>query len=385
MCKSKTLNSQILLVETLHIVIVEGFNSGSHKRWVLDIQSYSQHRITILSLPGRHWKWRMHGAAITLAKQFLVIPDHVDAIMCTDMMDVSLFKSIAAAKCKDTPLLVYFHENQLTYPWSSTDQDPALKRDNHYGFINYTSALVADQIYFNSHYHLQSFNDALLPFLSQFPDYQNKETTQEILAKSSVLPLGFDFTNQDNNVPAQTKQGKTILWNHRWEYDKNPELFFNILFRLKDEGVPFQLIVAGESTTKQLPIFDLAKERLHKEIVHFGYCENRQRYHELLASAHILPVTSKQDFFGMSVVEAIGAGVFPLLPNRLAYPEHIPAQYKSLMLYEDIDELNDKLKSLLLIGLPDIDYTWIRKYDWSTVAGLYDSIFTQAQAIKYKP
>ena len=31
------------------------------------------------------------------------------------------------------------------------------------------------------------------------------------------------------------KREPLILWNHRWEYDKNPEPFFQSLFRLKDE------------------------------------------------------------------------------------------------------------------------------------------------------
>lgn len=373
----------ILLVKTLYIVIVEGFRCGSHERWVYDVQKHCKHKIKCLTLPGRHWKWRMHGGAITLGRQFLALEEQVDVIICTDMIDVSLFKSIASSKIKDTPIFVYFHENQLTYPWSATDPDPSLQRDNHYGFINYTSALVADRVFFNSNYHLESFHNALTPFLNQFPDYQNKETVQDIYAKSSVLPLGFDFNRTNQKVASKNTETKIILWNHRWEYDKNPDLFFKILFQFQDEGLAFQLIVAGESTTKQLPIFNLAKERLQKEIIHFGYCENRSHYNELIATADILPVTSNQDFFGMSVVEAIGAGVFPLLPNRLAYPEHIPTHYQSDMLYEDDTELYQKLRSLLLDGVPDIDYTWIHKYDWSTVAGLYDSVFSQAQLVKY--
>ena len=366
-------------METLHVVIVEGFYSGSHKRWVQDIQRHSQHSIQTLTLPGRHWKWRMHGAAITLAKDFMAINEHVDVIMCTDMIDVSLFKSLAASKIKDTPVYVYFHENQLTYPWSSTDVDPSLNRDNHYGFINYTSALVADHIYFNSHYHLQSFNQALGPFLKQFPDFQNKQTIKEIGAKSSVLPLGFDFKQMNSKRPSNSSAIKTILWNHRWEYDKNPDLFFNTLFRLKEKSIPFQLIVAGESTTKQLPIFSIAHERLHEEIIHFGYCDSRDEYDQLLSKADILPVTSNQDFFGMSVVEAIGAEVFPLLPRRLAYPEHIPSAYESLMLFNDDAKFYSRLKLLLVDGIPAIDYSWIQRYDWSIVAGQYDKVFSQSR------
>ena len=75
------------------------------------------------------------------------------------------------------------------------------------------------------------------------------------------------------------------------------------------------------------------------EILHWGYVESQQAYYQLLASADILPVCSTQEFFGMSVMEAILSGVFPLLPNRLVYPEHIPEGLKADYLYNTDEEL----------------------------------------------
>ena len=65
---------------------------------------------------------------------------------------------------------IYFHENQFTYPWSPNDPDVELQRDKHYGFINYSSTLCADHIYFNSKFHLDSFFIGLEKFLKQLPD-----------------------------------------------------------------------------------------------------------------------------------------------------------------------------------------------------------------------
>jgi len=36
-----------------------------------------------------------------------------------------------------------------------------------------------------------------------------------------------------------------ILWNARWEHDKNPEQFFEVLFSLDEAGLPFRLAVLG--------------------------------------------------------------------------------------------------------------------------------------------
>ena len=54
----------------MKILIIEPFFTGSHKKWAEEYQEKSKHEIKILSLPGRFWKWRMHGAAITLAKRY---------------------------------------------------------------------------------------------------------------------------------------------------------------------------------------------------------------------------------------------------------------------------------------------------------------------------
>ena len=41
----------------------------------------------------------------------------------------------------------------------------------------------------------------------------------------------------------------------------------------------------------------------------------------MLSNADVIVSTAHHDFFGVSVVEAISAGAYPLLPRRLAYPE----------------------------------------------------------------
>jgi hypothetical protein len=269
------------------------------------------------------------------------------------MIDLALLKALLPNQFSNVPIAIYMHENQLTYPWSPDDADIELKRDRHYGFINYTSALVADHLLFNSQYHLDSFTSALPDFLSAFPDHKNLKSIDEICAKSSVLYLGMD------------------LKNHRWEYDKNPEEFFNTLFELKKEGLKFNLIVLGESYSKAPAIFKEAKMELTEEIIHWGWVESFEDYAAMLWSSDILPVTSNQDFFGGSVVEAMYCNVTPLLPNRLAYPEHVNPEY----LYEQ-GEFISKLRSLI-VDRKQFDGSYLNNYDWSNLIPHYDHIFSQ--------
>lgn len=360
----------------MKILLLEPFFTGSHKKWAEEFKQFSRHQVDILSLSGSHWKWRMHGGAVSLAN--LVIPELTtpDLILATDMMDLNLFLSLTRAWSHDIPVAVYFHENQLNYPWSTTDADVRLKRDNHYAFINYTSALAADRVFFNSEYHKKAFFQELPKFLSAFPDHQNPISVRLIAAKSMVLPLGLNLKQFDNHKPEKFdhQNGAVVLWNHRWEFDKNAEQFFNALFEIADKGVDFKLVVLGQSYGKHPAVFDQANERLAEHILHFGYTSSFEEYAKWLWLSDLLPVTSNQDFFGGSVVEAMYCNAVPLLPKRLAYPEHIDKEYHSTYFYDD-DDFVKKVHHRIM----DVKYLrvmnsrqYAEKYDWTNLITTYD-------------
>lgn len=361
----------------MKILLIEPFFTGSHKNWALEFQQFCSHEVEILSLPGYHWKWRMHGAAVTLAQQFLQSSFKPDLILATDMLDLSLFLSLTRSKTAGIPTAVYFHENQLTYPWSPTDADVKLKRDNHYAFINYSSALAADKVFFNSQYHLQSFLSELPSFLQAFPDYSNLETVDAIKNKSAVLPLGLNLSkfNAHQSAVSQKPQRCVVLWNHRWEYDKNPEAFFNALFRIADKRIEFHLVVLGESYERYPEIFNKAKEVLADKILHWGYAESFEEYARWLWIADLLPVTSTQDFFGASVVEAMYCNAIPFLPKRLAYPEHLSEKFHSTYFYEEEDFVNKLQHRIWDVGYLRVMDTqqYARKYDWKNLTRIYNN------------
>ena len=177
----------------MKILLIEPFFTGSHKSWALGFQKHSRHQVELLTLSGHYWKWRMHGGAITLANKYIDSKYQPDLIVVTDMLDLCTFQGLTRKLTSNIPFAVYFHENQLTYPWSEKDEDVKLKRDNHYAFINYSSALAADKVFFNSQYHKQSFLNELPRFLKQFPDHNNLATIDTIKNKSEVLYLGVDL------------------------------------------------------------------------------------------------------------------------------------------------------------------------------------------------
>ena len=58
----------------------------------------------------------------------------------------------------------------------------------------------------------------------------------------------------------------------------------------------------------------------------------------LINISDILPITSNQDFFGVSIVEGIYAKTLPILPHRLSYPELIDIKNNKRVFYESEKE-----------------------------------------------
>jgi glycosyltransferase involved in cell wall biosynthesis len=365
----------------MNITLLEPFFTGSHAAWTNELVKYSRHQIDVLSLSGHNWKWRMHGGAVTLARRFLASNQTPDLIIASDMLDLTTFLALTRKKTAHLPTAVYFHENQLTYPWSPHDTNLQLKRDLHYGFINYSSALAADDLFFNSQFHMNSFINDLPRFLKTLPDHNEIASIEEIRNKSQVLHLGLELNRLDQHRPIDSiddNRPPLILWNHRWEYDKNPQEFFDALYLLQEEGVAFEVALLGESFANDSPLFVEAKKRLGNKIVQYGFASSFADYAKWLWRADILPVTSIHDFFGASVVQAMYCETVPLLPKRLAYPEHIPESTHDRFFYTDSDDLLHRLRAEIQNLQPSnkqIVRSYVAHYDWDTQSEIYDDLF----------
>ncbi len=368
-------------MKTRRILIIEPFLTGSHAQWLEEYRKYSRHNISVLSLPGRNWKWRMHGAAVTLAKRFLNLNEPPHVIVATDMLDVATFVSLTRHRLNGCAVLTYFHENQLTYPWSKSDPDIHTGRDEHYGFINYTSALVSDGVIFNSRYHRDSFLSALPDFLNRFPDHRELENIEVIRKKSTVLYPGIDTDFIDSVHPPDSEdEPPLVIWNHRWEYDKNPDEFFQVLESVMNKQIPFRLAVLGESYAASPEIFCKLSSIFGHRLIYQGYADNRAEYIRWLKCGKLLPVTSNQDFFGISILEAIYSGCTPLLPHRLTYPELIPHQHHNRFIYRDIRDLQTKIENLLTGGYSSRMHgtapSMVKPFSWNKLAPEYDDYFS---------
>ena len=300
----------------MKILALEPYYGGSHRAFLDSWMRRSKHEWDLLSLPANKWKWRMRAAAIEFAdvvKQRLNKGRTWDVIFCSDMLNLAEFLGLAGPDLRQVPSIVYFHENQLTYP-SRFEQE----RDNHFAMTNMTTGLAAENVWFNSAFHRDDFLSALKAFLKRMPDHRPLDALESLREKSRVYPQGITSFAVRGKRPAGPVR---IVWAARWEHDKNPETFFSALERVKESHTDFRLSVIGEQYKDAPKVFTWAREFFSGHIDRWGYQENRDAYAAALKDADIVVSTANHEFFGISIVEAIAAGAYPVLPKRLSYPE----------------------------------------------------------------
>lgn len=348
------------------VLALEPYFGGSHKSFLAGLAAILPGGMDLITLPARKWKWRMRLSGPWLANELARIanPEDYRCLLCSTFVDVATLKGLMPDWAKELPVCTYFHENQFAYPVQIEDE-----RDFHFALTNVTTALASDRLAFNSSYNLDTFLDGCGKLLKKSYDMRLADVEAELRAKSCIIHPGQDFSLIDQDVSLKGEgQSPLIIWNHRWEHDKNPERFFAALFELDRRQIDFKLVVMGEAFRNYPAVFDEAREKLGHRILKFGYVESREEYCKWLWQGDTILSTAGHEFFGISVVEAVRAGCRPLLPNRLSYPELFPSEY----LYED-DELADKLiKTLGQGGLAAETSTALtERFSWQVVRDQY--------------
>ncbi len=301
------------------VALVEPYLAGSHAAFAETLTEHVDVDWRNLTLPGRHWKWRMRGSAAYFAARDEGAFDDVDVVLATSYVPLAELVGLRPELARVARVL-YFHENQLAYP-----NREERERDHHFGFTQLVSCLAATECWFNSDYNLRSFLDAGRVLLKRMPDAVPPDFIEAIEARSSVMPVPLLLPS--TAIAASDGGPPLVLWNHRWEHDKDPDAFFAALEAVEARGIAFRLAVAGERHQRWPAAFDRAAERFADRLVHLGPAP-RADYEALLARADLVVSTARHEFFGVAVLEATHAGACPLVPDDLAYVERFPAEYR---------------------------------------------------------
>ena len=259
----------------LSILALEPWLGGSHEQFLLQWQASSEHEVRLVGLPARHWKWRMASGGWRLAEK--VIREDVprpDVIFVSSLCELAQLYGFLPNGWGDVPSVLYFHENQLTYPLQALEQ--------------------ADFIW-------PGIDCGGFPLGAGAPE-------------SAPLRVGF---------------------NHRMEHDKDPIAFLDACIEARKRGADLEVVLMGAKFDKAPEGVSARLEQLGDAALFAGFDDDRATYAARLGTCDVVVSTALHEFYGMAMLEALTTGCALLAPDRLAYPEVLPTSVEGVELFAD--------------------------------------------------
>lgn len=328
------------------ILFLSAYHADSHRYWCESLMDeLDEYEWVLLSLPARFFSWRIRGNPLSfIAEHANQLKQHFDVCFCTSMVDLATLKSLVPT-LQGVPCIAYFHENQFAYP-VNTSQHASLEPQ----MVNLYTALAADTVLFNSAFNRNSFVQGVDALMAKMPDKAPTALGAQLMDKSQILPVPLYAQKvMISSVVTEESKVPLITWNHRWEYDKGPELLLEILRQLDNRSCVFDLAIIGQQFRRQPDAFQHIHALVQKSdcltLKHWGYIESEDDYHQCLASTDIVLSSALHDFQGLSVLQAVLAGAMPVLPDRQVYPEWFDQQY----LYDISGDLTQQATSAVSV------------------------------------
>ncbi|XP_051666327.1 glycosyltransferase-like domain-containing protein 1 isoform X6 [Manacus candei] len=338
----------------MSVLLIEPFYGGSHKQLMDLLQEELQEDCVLCTLPAKKWHWKARTSAlyfmqtVPTSSKYRFMPEHKLA---------RLEKVIAVKGNGDGYQSGGLPGQQKSRAVMKTSD---VHRES--GLCESQAGLGTTQ-----HEGLPSPFTALARSI-QTEASEGTNPCQEEDKQCLTFNLSNILSGQDYQ-----QRPLHIAWPHRWEHDKDPETFFKVLMKLKEEDLPFHVSVLGETFSEIPDIFSEAKKVLGSSILHWGYLPNKDDYFQALCMADVVVSTAKHEFFGVAMIEAVHCGCYPLCPKALVYPEIFPAEY----LYSTPEQLFKRLQNFC--KRPDIVRKHLYKgetagFSWAALGSKFRSL-----------
>ncbi|MAH65785.1 MAG: hypothetical protein CMJ27_05275 [Phycisphaerae bacterium] len=338
------------------ILAFQPWDGGSHRAVRRAIERHAGHEWTFRTMPGRGPRWRLRLAGLAFAteerrRSRVGESPEADAVFATGMLSLSDLRATLPPRLRDRPHVLYMHENQIAYPASPRTRTRDRERDTHLAFTNLASIEAADRIIWNSAWNRGSFIDGMEELLAHAPEPIDPGWRERLERRSVVIPppierlepspareparAGIPGTDDSehavilhNTRLADYPDAIRIVWPHRWEHDKGCDELLEIIGearRRETAGGPrLHWLLLGQPVQRIPESMRTLLEAHADRIEHAGRLP-RAEYVRTLRRADWVLSTARHEFYGIAVAEALLAGCLPWLPDRLSYPELVPA------------------------------------------------------------
>ncbi len=315
----------------LSVLALEPWLGGSHEQFLLQWQARSEHQVRIVGLPARHWKWRMASGGWRLAEK--VIREGIprpDVIFVSSLCELAQLYGFLPNGWGDVPSVLYFHENQLTYPLQDGEE-----RELAHGWQNLLSCARATRVVFNSAWHRDELRQAGGDLLAKLPAPKPRARIEQALEQADVIWPGIDCDAFPLGAGAPESAPLRVGFNHRMEHDKDPIAFLDACIEARRRGAELEVLLMGAKFDKAPEGVSARLERLGDAVLFAGYDEDRATYAARLGTCDVVVSTAIHEFYGMAMLEALATGCALLAPDRLAYREVLPTSVDGVELFAD--------------------------------------------------
>lgn len=308
----------------MRVLLLSAYDAHSHRRWREGlVAAFPEWAWTVLTLPPRNFAWRVRGNSLSWAcSKRTLLERPYDLLLATSMTDLATLRGLVPALTR-LPTLVYCHENQFVYPQGRLQPGRVESM-----MVNLYTLLAADRVIFNSAWNRDSCIAGIRSFLKKMPDAVPSGVAAHVAEKGGLLPVPLEAEWFTAGSAITSREPLTLVWNHRWEYDKAPEVLYAALLQLRQTGLDFRVHVLGQQFRERPAAFAEIRDKLGEHIAGWGMVAETAEYRRILQRCHIVLSTALHEFQGLAVQEAVAAGCVPLVPDRLAYPEFFAAPYR---------------------------------------------------------
>jgi hypothetical protein len=317
----------------IDILALEPFYGGGRRHVLETLIHYSRHRWTLLKLPPRRIERRLSVAAHWFAEQLTRHwTGRVDCLFTSEAMNLAdLYRLMPNLSRK--PSVVYFHSNQLP--------PPAATSDNPLDMVNLNTATAAQEIWFNSLFHLRDFFTRAATLVQRHPELSGRNPLPEMTAKAQLVypPVDFSPINELIVQGEFKRRPRAIFVDTR---DANVKLLNAALAQLARRGEKFELITVG-------PV-----EELSPDLPRVTIPENDDWGHvKGLLTAGIYASTKEGCPCDYRGIRAIAAGCWPVAPASGFYPELIPQKLYDYTMFDGTSPaMSSRLQDVWHLELP---------------------------------